>query len=340
MNEHLRAFEHMTYSAEQLLADEHNSLEIQQSAISLKKSVQPCIEELKKSASRLQRLVLSCSHELYQAENVWLSKPRIAEAAKQEIWEQLGEISGRSIRILNLGTPCKGDAVKRANKAWDGQVEYLRKKWFVDDKGQFKQGIGWGEKKGFVQQIPVKINYLSDELNRIIRESLNLIYQEAVSIELELISPYISLLDKEAKAHYSKQIDLIMSELEDKFTNPTEHLPNHLLKFKTAINSDLYALVENGWSDIYWDNFLKFKNTVSSKMEKFITAIFDDRVKLATKALEQAIAFYNYFLERQERYQQETPEQREAEKAWIDQQRQQLEQVQNGIEAILSADAD
>ncbi len=340
MNEYLRAFQDMTQSAEQLLTDEHNSLEIKQSATSLKKSFEPCIEELKKSASRLKRLVISCSDELYQAENLWLSKPKIAEAAKHEIWEQIGKISGRSIRIINLATPCKRDAVKRANKAWEGQVEYLRKKWFVDDKGQFKQGIGWGEKKGFVQQIPVKINYISDELNRIIRESLNLIYQEAVSIELELISPYISLLDKEAKAHYSKKIDLIMSELEDKFTKPTEHLPNHLLEFKTAINSDLYALVENGWGDIYWDNFLKFKNTVSSKMEKFITAIFDDRVKLATKALEQAISFYNYFLERQERYQQETPEQREAEKAWIDQQRQELARVQNGIEAILSADAD
>jgi len=340
MNEYLRAFQGITQSAEQLLTDEHNSLEIKQSATSLKKSVQPCIEELKQSVTRLKGLIHLCSDDLYQAEDVWNSKPRIVEASKQEIWEQIGEISGRSIRIINLATPCKRDAVKRANKAWNGQVEYLRKKWFVDGKGQFRQGIGWGDKEGFVKQIPLKINYLSDELNRIIRESLNLIYQEAVSIELELISPYISLLDKEAKAHYSKQIDLIMSELEDKFTKPTEHLPNHLLKFKTAINSDLYALVENGWGDIYWDNFLKFKNTVSSKMEKFITAIFDDRVKLATKALEQAIAFYNYFLERQERYQQETPEQREAEKAWIDQQRQELARVQNGMEAILSADAD
>ena len=56
-----------------------------------------------------------------------------------------------------------------------------------------------------------------------------------------------------------------------------------------------------------------------------------------TEALEQAIAFYNDFLERQERYQQETPEQREAEKAWIDQQRQELERVHSGIEAILNA---
>ena len=47
-----------------------------------------------------------------------------------------------------------------------------------------------------------------------------------------------------------------------------------------------------------------------------------------------AIAFYNYFLEKQNRYQQETLETRQAEKAWIDQQRQQLVQVKNGLEAI------
>ena len=108
----------------------------------------------------------------------------------------------------------------------------------------------------------------------------------------------------------------------------------------SPVNPDLEALVKNGWNEIYWKDVIKFKEKVYSKIEKFITAIFDDRLQLATEALEQAIAFYNYFLERQERYQQETAEQREAEKAWIDQQRQQLARVQNGIKAILSADAD
>jgi hypothetical protein len=49
----------------------------------------------------------------------------------------------------------------------------------------------------------------------------------------------------------------------------------------------------------------------------------------------QNYSFYDDFLERQERYQQETPEQQEAEKAWILQQRQELEQLQKNIEAIL-----
>jgi hypothetical protein len=80
---------------------------------------------------------------------------------------------------------------------------------------------------------------------------------------------------------------------------------------------------------------VKFKDKVSSKLDKFITAIFDD-IKLATEAIAEAIAFYNDFLEQQERYQQETPEQREAEKAWIEQ-RQELARVRDGIEVILNA---
>jgi DNA-binding protein H-NS len=48
------------------------------------------------------------------------------------------------------------------------------------------------------------------------------------------------------------------------------------------------------------------------------------------------MTFYNELLEKQERYQQETPEQREAEKAWIEQQHQQIQQVRQGIEAILA----
>jgi hypothetical protein len=42
---------------------------------------------------------------------------------------------------------------------------------------------------------------------------------------------------------------------------------------------------------------------------------------------EEAIAFYNNFLERQNRYQQETPDQRQAEKVWLAQRWLELGQV-------------
>ncbi len=95
--------------------------------------------------------------------------------------------------------------------------------------------------------------------------------------------------------------------------------------------------MNKSWGDISWEEVVKFKKDIFAKISNFITVICEERIKLATEALEQAIAFYNDFLEPQERYQQETPEQREAEKAWIDQQRQELDRVQSGIEAILNA---
>jgi hypothetical protein len=337
MNEYLKTFQDMTQAVEQLLTDEHNSLEIKQSATSLGKSVQPCVEELKRSAVKLKGLVQGCFYDLYNAEDVWNSKPQIAEAAKDEIWEQIGEISGRSIRIRNFAAQCKGEAIKRANKSLDERVDFLRKKYFIDSKGNKKKGIGFSDKEGFIKQVNPKIDYQYEEMNRILKISLGLVYQEIISIQIESIQRCVSLLDNESKGQYTKQMEFIISELETKFTEPTEHLPNYLIGFKSAVKPDLKALVDKGWGDIYWGEVVEFKENVYAKIEKFITAIFDDRVKLATEALEQAIAFYNDFLERQERYQQETAEQREAEKAWIDQQRQQLQQVQDGIEAILNA---
>jgi hypothetical protein len=335
MNNYFNAFENIDQSVEQLLTDEYNSPEIQQSAKSLRKSVQPCIEELKQSAAKVKGLVHGCFNDLYHAEDVWHSKPKIAEAAKHEIWEQLGEISGRLFRISLLANQFKRDAVRQAIESWDERIMFLKSRWFIDGKGQLKQGVGWGEKEGFVKQLFSMVDYEANGINRSIKENLALIYEEINVLHQELLQQYLSFLDNHDKAHYTKQFDSIISEIEEKFSNSTELLPNHILKFKTAISSDLTAL--NGWGDIYWISVFRFKDKVSSKIEEFITAIFDDRVKLATQALEQAIAFYNDFLERQERYQQETPEQREAEKTWIDQQRQQLEQVQNGIEAILNA---
>ncbi|MGB5960015.1 MAG: hypothetical protein WBG73_05090 [Coleofasciculaceae cyanobacterium] len=336
MNEYLKVFQDITQSSEQLLTDEHNSPEIQQSATSLKNSVQPCIEELKQSATKLKRLVQVGFDDLDHAEDVWNSKPRIAEASKQEIWEQIGEISGSSIRIINLATPFKREAVEQANKVWDKRVEELRKQCFVDSKGKSIKGIGFSDKDVFFKKLDTKLEEQYQSIGKILNTILNLILKETTIIQLELIQHCISLLDKQDKAHYSKQFELVVSENEAKFINLTEHLPDYLIILNTPVKADSEALKNKpGW-ETYWEDVVNFNKKVSSKMEDYITAIFDDQVELVTEALEEAIAFYNYFLEKQNRYQQETPETRQAEIAWINQQRQQLLQVKNGLEAILS----
>jgi hypothetical protein len=337
VNNYFNTFENITQSVEQLLKDEHNSLEIKQSATSLRNSVKPCIEELKKSATKLQELILVCSNDLYRAENIWQSKPMIASAAKPEIWQQLGEISGLSIKISQIGSQCKNEAVKQAKESWNKEIEYLRKRWFIDAKGQPKKGVGWDEKKGFSNEIKSEVDKLCEKITVIIKQGLILVYQELININLESCHKYVNMLDQQKKAELHKQIDLINIEIEKKFKNPIENLPKYHLGLKTSVNPYLKVLVELGWGDINREDVVKFQNNVSVKIENFITAIFDDRIKFATETMANAIAFYNDFLEQQERYQQETPKQRKAEKAWIYQQHQQLTQIQDGISVILNA---
>ena len=336
MNDYFNTLQNINQSSDRLLKDEHNSLEIKQAATSLRQAVEPCIEELKQSATRLQRLVLGCTKDLLHAENVWISKQRVMEAANCEIWKQIGEMSGRSIKIRQLGVQCKDKTLEQAKQFLEPRIEWLRNKCFIDAKGHQKKGIGWDDKKVFVNAINPILNRQCEEVERMIEENLSAVYQEVINIQSKPFQHCISLLDQQTQIKLSKQINLLASELQTKFSHPVEHKPHHLLGLKAAISSDLKALVDRGWDDIYWEEVTKFKNNVLVKIDVFVTVIVNDRVELADAAFTKAIAFYNDFLEQQQRYQQETPEQREAENAWIERQRQELVRIQNGIEVLLN----
>lgn len=113
MHEYLKAFRAITQSIQQFLINENNSLEIKESATNLKDPMYQCLEELKSSATRLKELVQIGCDDLQHAADVWKSKPRIVKAPKQEIWEQLGELSGCDVRIRRLGEQCKTEAIQK-----------------------------------------------------------------------------------------------------------------------------------------------------------------------------------------------------------------------------------
>jgi hypothetical protein len=84
------------------------------------------------------------------------------------------------------------------------------------------------------------------------------------------------------------------------------------------------------------EQFDNFVNNVNNVIVENMAAGFTDWFKSTLSTTTEIIIFYNDFLEKQNRYEQETPEQREAEKDWIDQQRRKLDQVQKQINVILS----
>ena len=84
------------------------------------------------------------------------------------------------------------------------------------------------------------------------------------------------------------------------------------------------------------EQFTQACNKVYINLEKIVVDIFDELWRLIiNNAIGQAMLFYNDFLEIQNRYQQETSEQRQAEKDWIENQLQELIQIKKGIDVIL-----
>ncbi|MBD2183096.1 hypothetical protein H6S82_29270 [Planktothrix sp. FACHB-1355] len=67
-----------------------------------------------------------------------------------------------------------------------------------------------------------------------------------------------------------------------------------------------------------------------------VNSTFEQRVKQASENIAKTISSYENILEQQEKAYKETQQQRDADKAFIAQKRQELEQVQKNIEAILA----
>ncbi len=88
--------------------------------------------------------------------------------------------------------------------------------------------------------------------------------------------------------------------------------------------------------ELGFEKFDESMDKLSEKLDEIADSVFNSRVESASRVIAQAIALYENLLEQQKKAHNETLEQREADKVWISQKRQELEQVQNGLEVILN----
>ncbi|NES21475.1 MAG: hypothetical protein F6K41_21730 [Symploca sp. SIO3E6] len=340
MNDHIKNLYYINQSVEQLLKNKHYSSEVKQSAINLRKSMQPCLAEFKQSAAQLKTLLQAGFDDLDHAEDVWHSKPKIARVATDEIWEQLEQLRKHHCGIRLLGSQCKKEAVKQAQAFWKKILGPIEAKWFVGKGSQAPKIIGKDNKNNFIMEIRNVVASQFQETIKIIKKSLDIIYKKLANLHLDYVLQYVIFLDKRAKDKARTRINLILNEINAKFRSLILHSPcqsRNLLEFNNPFKPAVQFLLNLNYNDIDWQHFCRFKKEVHTKIIEVINTIIEDRINLAIKSIDQVILFYTDFLERQYRYQQETAQQRNAEKAWIDQQRQQLERVSSSIDAILAA---
>ncbi len=331
----LQNFQNINQSVEQLLTDEHTSSEIKQAAESLRQSVQPCFNEIQRSTTKLKDFIQGSFVDLDRAEDIWHSKARIASAQRAQIWDELGVISGIYFRIRQLENLSKDEATRLAKKSWQEMIERVIDTFYVDSDGKLRSLVSLFDRDTLIKFIKEQASKQLVKYRLIIAEGLSFVYRELQAIHIEILYYHVDLLDDESTSTINNKIEKFLNDLESQFTERGENLFLPGVIFNTIeilVNKNRFAVERT--------NVMVFQEIVLEIIEKQISSIFTNKLNLATQALEQAIAFYNDFLERQERYQQETPEQRATEKAWIDQQRQQLEQVQHGLDAVLHNSVD
>ncbi|MEP0871188.1 hypothetical protein NDA01_15365 [Trichocoleus desertorum AS-A10] len=337
MNEHLRIFQSIEQSVDQLLKNEYSSIESREmkgTATNLNASIQPCIQEIRLSALKLKELIKPCFQNLIEAEDVWNSKLRITETSRDKIWQEIGEISAYHFRIQKLATHQKAKLIEESRSLWKERIEESRKTWFLDGKKQLKAGIGWPRKEDFSKYMLSKMTSHFQQVDSHIKKDLNLLVKEVDNQYSIIIKSYASLFDLKSKNKLVIEIDKRLKEMQLSCTNLLPSLSSSYLK---GVFSPTFNAWKSQWGDIPWTEVARLEEEVTGKSDQRIKFMIDSRVDLMKKALEQAIAFYNEFLEEQECYQQETPEQRLAEKAWIDHQRQELEKLKASFNSILES---
>ena len=347
MNEYFKILQKINQSTTQLLLGEYHglvSLEIQDAARSLQKSVQPCLHELKESALRLKQLVNTSLETLDHAEDVCQSKQRIAEASQSVIWEYIADLTSTHFRVRKKIKEGKTIILEEVKNLLEEIITRCKKKYFTDKNGKLIDSIGWGDKDNFSKDVQEQVKNFSNEVDKKLIELLDQnIYQVELCRFIELLKNenYIILFDDKNTQYYRSRFDYFVKIINGKFCRTLNILGGIFEEqciIQTLYNQASPILIS--WQkkligNISWKEVDNFEKEMLKNTQQRVETILDDRLDLAIKIIEESIDFYNFFLELQNKYQQETPEKRLIEKTWIDNQHQLLSGIQEQILKIV-----
>ena len=366
-NEYLKTFQNFTQSIEKFLTLERGSLKIKQAVTKIKIFVQAGLERL------------------HQAENVLDGKLKITEEDKQNIFEQIGEASGRDVRIQLLADQLMERSCEQAEESWNEWAEGLgdriaRKSEHWSSEHNEKEKLFQDYANQFMRDISAELNaWVDKKVTGSILQPNTEVLDSEIRQQIESIQRSLQILDLKTGSNLSSQLELCLSTVGVNMNIDSSLgsditdaggigffgslgagglVAGALLAF-TGLGLIPVALAGGaaalglGWlfgedqdyiraqikQSVFEQGFEKFNESAEQVFDKVcehIASAFYNRVEAASGVIEQAISLSENFLEQQERLAQETLEQCEAEKAWISQKRQELEQVQSNIEAILN----
>ena len=360
-NEYLKAFQSFTQSIDKFLTFDSGKLKIKHFITQINRVIQKSIDGLYQFEDILKGKI-----QISEAEKQKILE-KIGEASGRDIKiKNLAEIQQKEVikQATDSWTKWREELkenITQQSKHWDSphSPAFSQDKLIKDYINQFTKTVSreidiWGNTK--VKDV-ILLKSIED-LDVKIADELNAIQSEFQSIDMQI------------KANLSQQLKLSINGINDDFMGLGGiggglgiggALAAGLMVFTgfgfiAIVLASLAATIAGSFglgmldfdglknkikAKVIEIGFQKFnesmdKNKLPTQLDEILNSVFNSRIESASRVITEAIALYENLLEQQEKAHNETLEQREAEKMWIYQKRKELEQVQNGLEVILS----
>lgn len=358
-NEYLKAFQSFTQSLEKFLTLESGKIKITQSVEQINRLIHKSFDGLYQSEETLDgkiQISESEKREIFE---------KIGEASARDV----------RIRILtsNLIDNSYEQAAESWDE-WRAELgERLAEKSHYrssEHNPVFSQDkLIRDYTNQFIRDLSQEIDEWGNTIlkNIILKENIDYLDIE-ISYELDAIQGDFQRLDQQIKTNFSEQISLSITGISDDFMG-LGGIGGGLgiggvlaaglfvftgLGFIAVIVASVAATIASsfglglldldGLNDqiklkVFNIGFQKLDESidkVSEKLEQIISTVFNNRLESASRVIAEAISLYENLIEQQEKVHQETLEQREVEKAFIYQKRQELERVQNELEVMIN----
>ncbi|BAY61552.1 dynamin family protein [Calothrix brevissima NIES-22] len=326
--------------------------------------------KLERSIAEVENLIQKSIKWLKQAEDTLEGKIKLSEAEKQKILEQIGEASGRDVKIRLLANNLIEQVVEQANESWNSWIEKLEETLALKSLQWTSQHSGIWSRDKLAQDYAHQFNHnLSAELDMWINEQLkqSILKQplefldETIQFELETINSEFQNFNYFSD-NESNTWKFISAEQTDFISKtgfwggfgaigvgaalvPVIFMAGPILAIIAGMGAGLFggggiAIIEDSVREKVFqlgcEQFVNSLDSIFENLDNMIISVFNERIEIAAKKIEQAISFYENLLEQQEKFHQQTVEDHHADKVIIDQKYQEFEQINHKIKSIIN----
>jgi predicted GTPase len=354
-NEYLQSFKQFTNSLATFLAFECGSIKI------------------KNYANQLQTLIKAGLDNLEQTQKILDGEIQISDVEMQQILENIGEASGRDFKIRKLANSLREEVKEPLTESWqrwfDGLENRLKQK---NEKWTSEYSPVWNRDllaKDFADKFNEDLvaeldNWINTDVKAVIvkpyLEQLDSVIEQEISAIQAEIQNFNGVVNVPTSNWvFFKEVDY-SANADEYFWGglgfagvavaliPVIILAGPVLTIIASASaaimggvggsmmlSGVVKIIKGKVFEFGYKQFLKSKDNIFDEIITKIDSTFDERVEVASKMITKIILLYEQILDSREKAYQESLEERNRKVTFIAQKRQEIEQAQNNLKAIL-----